>query len=58
MLAYEGNTCKRPRGFPNGLSAEFEGDYIITQRHVVECRGVNFTTNPKAGAQVRPPPAH
>jgi hypothetical protein len=52
VVAYEGPDCSKPRDFPNNLSARFEGDFIITQRHVVESRGVNFTTNPKAGGQV------
>eukprot|EP00899_Mesostigma_viride_P001349 jgi/Mesvir1/11214/Mv03063-RA.1 len=56
VLAYTGPDCKQPRAdLPTDgggvLRMAFEGQLLLSQRHVRQNKGIAFTTNPKAGKQ-------
>ncbi|QDZ24594.1 hypothetical protein HOP50_14g71320 [Chloropicon primus] len=49
VAAFEGEECKDPKELPAGLTAKFEGNFVLNQRHVKQNKGIQIKTNPKAG---------
>ena len=49
VLAYRGRSCEEPVPLPNGLHSRFEGEVILNQGYVIKNKGINITTNRKAG---------
>ena len=50
VAAFQGRDCKDPKSLPAGLITQFDGNFVLNQKHVIEKQGVMVKTNPKAGS--------